>query len=70
MSIEFTTYKVTVIYQYMSALCYRKIKLIGFIHSYCTLIYNECVILLYFGINNHKTLLISQIFNQFLCYKL
>ena len=66
-SIWFTTYKVTVSYQYMSALGYRGINRIEFIYSYCTFIYNEYVILLCFVINNLKTLLISHISNQFLC---
>ena len=67
MSIRFTTYKVTVIYQYMYSLCFREIHLIRYIWSYCTSFYNEYVNLLCFVINHHKTLLISQIPDQFLC---
>ena len=37
-----------------------------FISCYCTFIYTEYVILLFFVINHHKTLLISQIPNKFL----
>ena len=54
-------------YQHWSDLCYRKIHLVNFICNYCTLIYNEYVVLLCLVMNNHKTLPISQILNQFLC---
>ena len=64
-SIQFTIYKVTVIYQYMSASCYLEIHLLRFIRCYCTLIYNEYVIAVCFVINRHKTLLILQIKNLF-----
>ena len=68
MSIWFTIYKVTVSYQNMSSLSYHEIHLIRFIWSCCTFIYNKYVILSCFIINHHKTLLISQIPNQLLCY--
>ena len=66
-SIRFTISKVTGSYHCMSALSYHEIHLMRFICSYCTLIYNKYVILLCFIIIHHKTLLISQISNQFLC---
>ena len=67
MSIKFTTYKVTVSCQYMSVPSCYDIHMISFICSFCTFIYNKYVILLSFNINHHKTVLITQIWNQFLC---
>ena len=67
MSIRFKTYKVTVSYKYMSPSCYRQIHLLRFTSCYCTFIYTEYIILLYFGINHHRTLIISQIIITKLC---
>ena len=58
--IKFTTYKVTVSYQYMSSVCYREIHLLRFMCSCCNLIYNECINLLCLVINHHTTLLIKK----------
>ena len=41
MYIWFKTNKLTVSYQYMSALCYREIHLLRFISCYCTLMYTR-----------------------------
>ena len=66
-SIWFTTYIVTVSHRYMSALCYHKIHMMRYICSSCISIDNKYVILLCFVVNHHKTLLISQVLNQFFC---
>ena len=47
-SIRFTSSKVMMSYQYMSALCYREIHMIRFIFRYFIFIYNEYVNLLCF----------------------
>ena len=67
MSIPFTIHIATVSYQYIYSLYFREIHLLRFISCYCTSIYKKYVILLCFICNNHKTLLISQISNEFLC---
>ena len=51
----------------MSYLCYCEIHLLRFICCYCTSIYNKYVVLLCIICNHHKTFLISEILNQFLC---
>ena len=78
-SILFTISKFTVGYQYMYSSCYRKIHLLRFLNFYCTSIYKKYFNLLgfifpssqnsaYFTNNYHKTLLITQILNQFLLW--
>ena len=67
-SIWLTIHISTGSYQYMSSLCDHKIHLLRFIFFYCTLVYNKYVILLCSICNHHKTLLTSQILNQFLSY--
>ena len=80
MSIRFKKHIATVIYQYMSSLCYINIHLISFIRCYCTLIYNKYFILLYFickssqtfayVANNHHKLCLSENFriNSFMVF--
>ena len=51
----------------MSDLSYHEIHLMRFLKSYCTLIFNKYVILLCFVIIHHKNLLISQMYNQWIC---
>ena len=68
MYITFTTSKVTARYKYIYTLSYLEIQLIRFICSYCIFIYKKYVILLCLIINHHKTIIISQISNQWLCY--
>ena len=46
---------------------YREIYLLRFIFCYCTSIYKKYVILLCFICDNHRTLLISKLLNQFPC---
>ena len=79
MSIWFITYKVMVSSKYMSSSCYRYIHLLRFMSCCCTSIYNKYVNLsglifpssqnsAYLKNNHHKTLLITQISNQFLLW--
>ena len=56
----------TVSYQYCSHLFYRKIHLPILICCYCTMIYVKYAILFFFVCNNHRTLHLLQISNQFL----
>ena len=77
--IRFTISKVAVSYKYMSFLRYSEIHLLRFINCYFTSIYNKYINLLgficplsqnpaYLTNNNHKTLLITEILNQFLLW--
>ena len=61
MYIWLTIHIATMIYQYMSYLCYGNIHLLRFISFNCTLLYNKYIILLCSICNHHKPLLISQV---------
>ena len=54
-------------FRYKSSLYNHRMHLLSLISCYCTLIYNNDVVLLCFICNHHKTLLISQIIITKLC---
>ena len=54
-------------FRYKSSLYNHRMHLLSLISCYCTLIYNNDVVLLCFICNHHKTLLISQIIITKIC---
>ena len=53
--------------QYCSYLYYRKIHLRRYIHCYYQPMYNNSVIFIMFYLNCHRTFILSQILNLFIC---